>query len=137
MPIPALKFIFALVLVFAINTMSSVSNAEMLDGKAAMTVLIGKTWVGENEKGDDYWFWHEPGSDSGAFGAKFKSTRKGTSKHYGTWERKDAQVCWYWPDWKATYCYIKFEHEGNMLSMTRSDGQVHSGILMDGNVADL
>ncbi|WNJ99986.1 hypothetical protein L2D14_00840 [Thalassospiraceae bacterium LMO-JJ14] len=132
-----LKYFFALVLFFTINIVSSVSHAGMIDGKTAMTVLIGKTWAGKNESGDDYWFWHEPGSRSGTFGAKFKSTRKGTSEHHGTWEIKDAQVCWYWPDWKATHCYTKFEHEGDKLSMTRSDGQVHSGMLIAGNVEGL
>jgi len=137
MTIHARKYFIAIGLFFTIGIMSSGSIAGTIDSQTAMKLLIGKTWAGKNAKGEAYWFWHEQGSDSGKFGAKFKSDAKGTSEHHGTWEIKSENVCWFWPAWKATHCYVKFDHEGDMLDMTRSDGQVHSGKLMDGNVEGL
>tara|TARA_R110001592_G_scaffold76503_4_gene230952 strand:- start:3151 stop:3333 length:183 start_codon:yes stop_codon:yes gene_type:complete len=47
------------------------------------------------------------------------------------------KICWHWPDWKKKYCYIKFETSGDNLKMTRADGEIHSGVLVEGNTEGL
>jgi len=120
-----------------LSIVSTSSVADTIDSETAIKALIGKTWVGRNQQGDDYWFWHEQGDGSGDFGAKFESSSKGVRVHHGRWEVTDDSVCWHWPDWNKIYCYVKFELDGQKLDMTRSDGLVHSGTLVEGNTEGL
>ncbi len=131
------KYVIAAGAFLILSAVSTTSNADTIKSEGAIKVLIGKTWVGKNEHGADYWFWHEQGAKAGKFGAKFNSPSKGVRIHHGQWEIKGERVCWYWPDWNKTNCYVKFELDGNKLDMTRSDGLVHSGTLVDGNTEGL
>ena len=113
------------------------SLAEPLDFDSAIKALVGKTWLGTNNHGDDFWFWHEGGSQAGNFGVKFYSDTKGTRVFHGRWKKKSDAVCWHWPNVNRPFCYVKFELHGDKLDMTRADGVVHSGTLVDGNTAGL
>ena len=137
MNVLTVKSVIAVSAFLVLNLISATSNADTINSEGAIKVLIGKTWVGKNQQGDDYWFWHEQGAKAGKFGAKFNNPSKGVRIHHGKWEMQDESVCWYWPDWNKTNCYVKFKLDGNKLDMTRSDGLVHSGTLVDGNTEGL
>ena len=132
-----IKKLIAIGTILFLGAMSTTAIAGAIDSKSAIKILIGKTWVGKNERGDDYWFWHEQGQSAGKFGAKFKKPTQAASIHHGQWELEGNRLCWHWPDWNKTFCYVKFEFDGGKLDMTRSDGQVHSGTFVDGNTEGL
>ncbi len=127
----------AVALASILSAICTVSIANTIAPADAVKVLIGKTWAGKNERGSDYWLWHEQGTDSGKFGAKFNSPTKGISTHHGTWKIEGERICWHWPDWNQKQCYVKFDLSGNKLDMTRADGDGHSGTLADGNTEGL
>jgi len=108
-------------------------SAESLDADGAMLRLVGSTWAGVNEDDQSFWFWHEGGPDSGRFAAKFLAA-SGQPEHYsGRWAKQGAQVCWTWPAWNATHCYVAFQLDGVELGLVRRDGVTHRGILSPGN----
>ena len=133
----SVKYVLAAGAFLILSVITTISNAETINSEGAIKILIGKTWAGKNQQGSDYWFWHEQGAKAGKFGAKFNNPSKGVRIHHGKWEMQDESVCWYWPDWNKTNCYVKFKLDGNKLDMTRSDGLVHSGTLVDGNTEGL
>ncbi len=127
----------AVVVSVFLSAISTMAIADTIDPAGAIKVLIGKTWAGTNDQGSDYWFWHDQGTRSGKFAAKFNGPSKGISIHHGTWEIEGDGICWHWPDWGKKYCYVKFERAEGKLEMTRSDGEVHAGTLVDGNTEGL
>ncbi len=137
MTISCIRKIAAIAVFSILSALSTASMADTIEPADTIKALIGKTWAGKNKQGHSFWFWHEQGPRSGAFVAKFNNPAKGISVHHGTWEIDGDEICWDWPDWKKKYCYIKFEISGGTLEMTRADGEVHSGVLVEGNTEDL
>lgn len=113
----------------------NLSSAEEVSASVAANALIGKTWSGQNSDGDAYFFWHKGNESGGDFRARFTSSNGRT--HAGTWGRSGTDLCWEWPQFGRTVCYVRFELEGVSLSMTKSDGETHSGELVAGNLHGL
>lgn len=110
--------------------------AETLSFTAAMAFLKDHTWSGTNASGDRFWFWHVGEGGSGKFSAKFSPNDASTSYGKGIWSIEASKICWKWEGWE-TFCYTKFERDGESLSMTRTDGVVHQGRRMQGNTEGL
>lgn len=115
---------------------ASASRAADITPQETMDVLVGNTWSGVNASGDKFWFWHEGAGGAGTFAAKFKKNHGGAKNYSGSWAISGEQVCWAWDGWK-TFCYVDFAKDGATVTMTRTDGEVHSGSLTLGNTEGL
>lgn len=118
-------------LVIATSTMflGLAANADSLDVQEATDLLAGRTWQGENADGARFWFYHAP---DGSFRAKFIPGYSGKEDFSGKWFKRGSDLCWAWDGWK-TFCYYKFETQGDNLAMTRNDQVVQTGRIVDGN----
>lgn len=104
-------------------------QAETITAPEAAAALIEHTWHGRNSEGQAYWFYHER---DGRAVARFEPGFAGKQTFSLSWRVEDgARICWYW-DYGKTDCYHAFDHAGDTITMTRSDGVAHSGVLHGG-----
>lgn len=129
MRMPCVTTYFAAVALLAVTD----AIAADLTSEQTAAALAGNTWSGTNAEEDQFAFYHAP---DGAFRAKITSPAGQEKAYSGRWSTRGSDLCWAWDGWK-TFCYYKFERFGSELSMTRSDGIVHSGAIVAGNPGGL
>ncbi|WP_299730353.1 hypothetical protein [uncultured Tateyamaria sp.] len=120
----------AIVLSILIGTPAS---AEEIGPEAASERLIGATWSGTNADGSEFWFYH---AGDGRFKSRFVQRSKAAFDAGGEWKIAGNTICWAWDGWE-THCYETFVLEGDALSMTRTDGVIHTGTVTLGDTEAL
>jgi len=118
----------------ALFVLCGTTYGEVLDSSDAMERLTENTWSGKNESGRKFWFYHR---SNGKAYARFEPGYGDKNIFSAEWEiTAGGKICWEW-DYGERNCYVRFEIEDNELSMTRTDGVVHSGRLEEGNTEGL
>ena len=126
----ALKALLLILLALAI---AAPVTARSLTRDQAFELLDGNSWIPVDAGRRKYWFYHDP---EGVFEARFDPPLFGKRMFTGTWFKQDDRLCWDWSSWK-TFCYTSFRLDGEVLALTRSDGEVQAGRLARGKVLDL
>ncbi len=116
----------------AVMVSGQAAMADSLDARQAIDLLAGKTWYGVNSAGKKFYFYHE---SDGSFRAKFIPGYGKKENFSGKWFEKWGEICLDWGRKKS--CFFRFEAEGHVLALIRSDLVVQTGTIVDGNPAGL